>query len=99
MYMDKNEKKNIINALTDEIEFKDTLAKSFNNENSDYHIQIVDFSFEKPDTDNIAKSILDSLNKIAYLDDKQVVDLEVHKFYNEKPCTFVIIQTINNLED
>ena len=50
----------------------------------------------KPDTDNIAKSILDSLNKIAYLDDKQVVDLEVHKFYNEKPCTFVIIQTINN---
>lgn len=33
------------------------------------------------DLDNIAKIILDSLNGIAYNDDKQIVHLEVHKNY------------------
>lgn len=37
----------------------------------------------KPDTDNIAKIILDSLNKLAYIDDNQVVDLKVEKWYTE----------------
>ena len=32
---------------------------------------------KKPDTDNIAKIILDSLNTIAYADDKQIVSLTV----------------------
>lgn len=32
-----------------------------------------------PDTDNIAKAILDGLNTLAYDDDAQVVDLYVHK--------------------
>ena len=53
----------------------------------------------KPDTDNIAKGILDSLNKIVYLDDKQVVDLEVKKMYAEKPCVYVVIEEINNTEE
>lgn len=36
---------------------------------------------KKPDTDNIAKIILDSLNGLAYKDDSQVVDLNVRKLY------------------
>ena len=40
---------------------------------------------KKPDTDNIAKLVLDSLNGIAYPDDAQVVCLEVHKLYDENP--------------
>ena len=36
-----------------------------------------------PDTDNIAKAILDSLNKIAYTDDSHVVSLLVTKRYDE----------------
>ena len=40
---------------------------------------------KKPDCDNIAKIILDSLNKIAYDDDKQVVQLCVEKFYSDTP--------------
>lgn len=36
------------------------------------------------DLDNIAKTILDALNGIAYKDDKQVVDLEVRKYYSNK---------------
>lgn len=52
------------------------------------------FPTVKPDTDNIAKSILDSLNGIAYLDDKQVVELIVNKFYNNTPYVSVIIEEI-----
>ena len=39
------------------------------------------FPGKKPDSDNIAKSILDSLNKVAYDDDASVVRLTVDKFY------------------
>ena len=48
----------------------------------------------KPDTDNIAKSILDSLNKIAYLDDKQVINLNVRKYYSTNASVAVIIEEI-----
>ena len=37
-------------------------------------------SGKKPgDIDNIAKSILDGMNKIVYLDDRQVIDLIIHR--------------------
>ena len=39
----------------------------------------------KPDCDNLAKSILDSLNGWAYRDDKQIIELSVKKFYAEQP--------------
>ena len=39
---------------------------------------------KKPDADNIAKIILDSLNKIAYEDDSQIVELTVLKRYTEE---------------
>lgn len=38
---------------------------------------------KKPDTDNIAKIILDSLNGIAFKDDAQVVELSVIKRWTE----------------
>lgn len=34
----------------------------------------------KPDVDNVAKSVLDALNGVAYKDDSQVVGLTVTKF-------------------
>lgn len=43
----------------------------------------------KPDNDNIAKSVLDALNGLAYVDDKQIVELEVDKYYGEEPCVYV----------
>jgi Holliday junction resolvase RusA-like endonuclease len=48
----------------------------------------------KPDTDNIAKGVLDSLNGIAYKDDKQVVELIVNKYYNNTPYVSVMIEEI-----
>jgi Holliday junction resolvase RusA-like endonuclease len=40
---------------------------------------------KKPDLDNIAKCVLDSLNGIAYRDDSQVAELLISKFYGETP--------------
>lgn len=40
---------------------------------------------KKPDADNIAKSVLDALNGIAYRDDAQVICLDVVKHWDEKP--------------
>lgn len=40
---------------------------------------------QRLDCDNIAKAVLDALNKIAYNDDRQVVELIVKKYYAETP--------------
>lgn len=39
---------------------------------------------KKPDIDNVAKIILDSLNKIAYADDSQITELIVKKVFTEE---------------
>ena len=39
---------------------------------------------KKPDCDNLAKSILDALNGLAYKDDKQVTYLSIEKMYGEE---------------
>lgn len=44
----------------------------------------LEYPQKKPDADNIAKIILDSLNKIAYEDDAQIVELTVIKRYTEE---------------
>jgi Holliday junction resolvase RusA-like endonuclease len=50
----------------------------------------------RPDLDNIAKIILDSLNKIAYDDDSQVVTLEIRKFYGDKAYVEVMLEEMND---
>ena len=44
----------------------------------------LDYPQKKPDADNVAKIILDSLNKIAFDDDSQVVELQVNKLWTEE---------------
>ena len=53
---------------------------------------------KKPDCDNIAKIILDSLNGIAYEDDKQIINLEVSKFYSDDPQVNVTL-SFRNMEN
>lgn len=52
---------------------------------------------KKPDIDNIFKIIADSLNKIAYRDDAQIVDGSVSKFYDEEPRVVVKIQNMSDV--
>ena len=47
--------------------------------------------WNRPDADNIAKIILDGLNRLAYNDDKQVIDLHISKRYSEEPRVTVEI--------
>lgn len=47
----------------------------------------------KPDADNIAKIVLDALNKMAYDDDSQVTRLLVKKGYSDEPRTVVVLSS------
>ncbi len=47
---------------------------------------------KKVDWDNLGKVVCDSLNKIAYHDDAQIVDAQVRKFYSDNPRVVVTIQ-------
>ena len=44
---------------------------------------------KKPDIDNIAKSVLDGLNDIAYDDDSAVDEIHVYKTYGEEAKCYV----------
>lgn len=56
-------------------------------------IQIGDVYVGKPDCDNILKSVMDALNKVAYLDDKQIFSAQCVRFYGERPRISVTIST------
>ena len=51
------------------------------------------FHTKRPDADNIAKSVLDALNGVAFDDDSAVAMLTVVKRYAENPMTVVEIST------
>ena len=53
---------------------------------------------KKIDCDNLAKTILDALNGIAYDDDKQICTLLVKKKYGEEPCVNVLLKEVSNEE-
>lgn len=53
---------------------------------------------KKPDVDNVVKIIADSLNEIAYHDDKQIVECSIRKFYSDVPRVEVEIERIENNE-
>ena len=44
------------------------------------------------DGDNICKIVLDSLNKIAYDDDRQVIEIHIYKLYAENPRVEVTLE-------
>lgn len=50
---------------------------------------------KKPDIDNVVKVVADSLNQVAYRDDKQIVDCQCRKFFSDKPRIEVMIQEID----
>lgn len=49
----------------------------------------------KPDCDNLAKIILDSLNGIAYKDDSQVTILHINKEYGVQPKVIIELKELN----
>jgi len=53
---------------------------------------------KKPDSDNIAKVILDALNGIAFRDDSQVIDLHVTKHYSDDPRVEIYLRGMEEAE-
>jgi Holliday junction resolvase RusA-like endonuclease len=53
---------------------------------------------KKIDCDNLAKSVLDALNGIAYDDDAQVYSLKVCKIYGEQPRVDITLRESINVE-
>lgn len=54
---------------------------------------------KKPDADNIAKIIIDALNRAAYEDDAQVVECRVEKHYAERAGVLVCIEDLTGVAD
>jgi len=52
---------------------------------------------KKPDLDNLVKAIKDGLNKVAWVDDSQVIRMEVEKHYGEKDLIQVEVFTVDKL--
>lgn len=48
----------------------------------------------KPDIDNYVKGIKDACNKVIWNDDSQIVDLQVSKWYSEKPRVEVAVKQL-----
>ena len=74
-------------AIRARIEIYYSVPKSYSKRKIEAIKDGTDYPMKKPDCDNVAKIVLDSLNKIAYDDDKQVVELTVLKrwtFDNER---------------
>lgn len=46
----------------------------------------------KPDLTNVAKSVEDGLNGVAYRDDSQIVTLYLRKYFSDEPRVVVTIQ-------
>ncbi|MBC9783526.1 RusA family crossover junction endodeoxyribonuclease [Heliobacterium chlorum] len=47
----------------------------------------------KPDVDNVVKGVMDALTQVIWLDDTQVVELTVRKFYGD-PRVEICIETL-----
>lgn len=50
----------------------------------------------RPDLDNVVKSICDALNKVAYKDDAQIVELYISRHYGLKNGVCVTIREVLN---
>lgn len=53
---------------------------------------------KKPDADNVAKIIADSLNAVAYRDDTQITKLVVERIYADEPFVMVKLKGVGDGE-
>ena len=83
-----NQSNKLLNGpIRERIEIYYSVPKSYSKRKIEAIKDGTDYPMKKPDCDNVVKIVLDSLNKIAYDDDKQVVELTVLKrwtFDNER---------------
>ena len=67
--------------LEAEIEIYQAIPKSTSKKKTQEMLDGLIRPTKKPDVDNILKSVFDSLNKVAYGDDTQIVSVKAVKYY------------------
>lgn len=54
-----------------------------------------DYHTQRPDLDNLEKAILDGLNKVAFVDDCQVVELNSKKVFSDTDKILITVTELN----
>lgn len=85
-YLEKNTEKYLAREpLEMEITIFQEIPKSFSKKKQIRALNKELRPVKKPDIDNVVKSIMDGLNKVAYADDTQIISLKCAKFYDIEP--------------
>ena len=98
-YKDTNGNLRVFGALRAEIIAVFGIPKSASKKNRELMATGQIFCKNKKDCDNLAKTVLDALNKTAYHDDNQVVELFTRKEYGETPCIKVKLYELEDIPD
>lgn len=84
-------KEAVENALVDGMVGKEILKENIK-VTMDFYIN----NQRKNDIDNFVKPMLDFMGEIVFVDDRQVVDLHVRKFYDkENPRVIITVEEVN----
>ena len=67
------------------------IPQSYSKKRTEACLEGLERPTKKPDLDNYAKAIMDSLNGIVYADDSQVVELHVTKVYATTPAVEIAV--------
>ena len=93
-YMKINGIQTITEPLAVHLNFYFTPPKSYSNKKLKL-IEEGKLHYTKlPDSDNLAKSVLDSCNKILFKDDSQIVELNIKKQYGKEDCVEVCLEVL-----
>lgn len=86
---DENGKEKILDIIKGEFHLTAKIYKKLPKNTAKYKLILAEHGYirptTRPDTDNYAKLILDSLMGYLYLDDSQNVNLNIEKFYSVHP--------------
>lgn len=77
------------------IHFFVPIPKSFSKNKRQQALDGIIRPTNKPDVDNLAKSVMDAFTGVLYTDDRLVVQITVFKFYREREGVDVTIQSLD----
>ena len=98
VYINRVGEKLLYGPIKATIEAYYTIPKSKSKRVRERMLRQLEMPTKKPDVDNIAKAILDSLNGIAYRDDSQIVELNMKKLYADMGFVKVTAEGTSKLE-
>ena len=81
-------------ALLVEIDFYFTIPKSYTKKRIESIKSGQELYTKRPDLDNLAKTVTDALNGVAYKDDNQIIEMKLRKHYGNEDKAVVAIEEL-----